>query len=180
MNHELMSRFVSRLTEVNGECVTVESRVHLIESLHQFMQQNRLEKLAISKNVFTPEETQIIAESAEILIDFGTENISHAQALELVSQAEVGISRADGLIAETGSVVLSSRHRGDRLCSTLPEVHIVIGLDCTVYPTAAEFYADLNADLTHTLITGPSRTADIEKKLVLGAHGPRRLIVFGN
>jgi L-lactate utilization protein LutC len=96
----------------------------------------------------------------------------------------VGITAVDFLVARTGSLVLSSASAGGRRFSVLPPLHIaiattdqlVISLDEAMigYQQRREFDRSSYA----TIITGPSRTSDIEKILVLGAHGPKRLAVI--
>ncbi len=101
-----------------------------------------------------------------------------------VREAELGVTGCECLVAQTGSVIVSARAAGGRALSVLPPVHLVWARREQVVP-------DLAAALTllrrrydgHwpsqvSLVTGPSRTSDIEKTLVLGAHGPRRLVVF--
>jgi hypothetical protein len=94
-----------------------------------------------------------------------------------------GFALLDGVIAETASLALSARHRGARRGAFLAETHFALCADECVVPRLADllarFGSDYSARAGHslTLITGPSRTADIEKTLVLGAHGPRRLVL---
>ena len=97
-----------------------------------------------------------------------------------VRQCELGVTGCDCLIAQTGSIVVS----GARTLSVLPPVHLVIAcLDQFVPDLAAavkflrERY-DGRWPRALSVITGPSRTADIEKILVMGAHGPKRLVLY--
>jgi L-lactate dehydrogenase complex protein LldG len=105
-------------------------------------------------------------------------------AVDDVERADVGITLCDALIAQTGSVLLTSRSGGGRALSVLPPHHVVIGRESQLLPDLpAAFerlkttYADDYPSLI-TFITGPSRTSDIERVLVLGAHGPRVLTVL--
>jgi L-lactate dehydrogenase complex protein LldG len=97
--------------------------------------------------------------------------------------SQATITACEALVAQTGSVLVSAAC-GGRGASVVAPVHIVIA-------TVDELVPDLDAALASALergivsvnsylclITGSSRTADIEKILVMGAHGPRRLIVF--
>jgi L-lactate dehydrogenase complex protein LldG len=97
--------------------------------------------------------------------------------------SQATITRCEALVAQTGSVLVSAAC-GGRGASVVAPVHIVIA-------TIDQLVPDLNVALAGVqergivsqnsylcLITGSSRTADIEKILVMGAHGPRRLIVF--
>lgn len=99
-----------------------------------------------------------------------------------VATADAGVTFAQWGIAETGTVVLDERSMRARRASLLPPLHIVVlpqsCLLATLDDLLAQFgpgHADLPSALT--LITGPSRTADIELQLVVGVHGPRELLV---
>lgn len=97
------------------------------------------------------------------------------------SQAAVTLARA--LVAESGSVLVSTAC-GGRAASVATPVHIVLAETRQVVPdlstalAAIRQHGELFAHSSFSLITGSSRTADIEKILVLGAHGPRRLVVL--
>ena len=101
-----------------------------------------------------------------------------------LEQCDVGISECDALVAQTGTVVVTSRSAGGRALSCLPPHHVVIArreqlvadLPAAFLLIARKHGADYPSMIS--FITGPSRTADIERTLVLGAHGPRRLTIF--
>jgi L-lactate dehydrogenase complex protein LldG len=100
-----------------------------------------------------------------------------------VQEGEKGFTLADGIIAETGSIILSGSRLGGRRAAILAETHFVLVAENAVFDTLGDFLR-LPTHPWHrrtghalTLITGPSRTADIEKTLVMGAHGPRKLVV---
>ncbi|MGH7455884.1 MAG: LutC/YkgG family protein, partial [bacterium] len=93
----------------------------------------------------------------------------------------VGITAVDFLVARTGSLVLSSATAGGRRLSVLPPLHIAIATTDQLVISLDEAMAgyqkrkECDRSSYATIITGPSRTSDIEKILVLGAHGPKRL-----
>ena len=92
-----------------------------------------------------------------------------------------GLTTADFLIARTGSIVLNSLIHGGRRLSVLPPIHIVVAkTNQIIFSLDGIFSKDFtSSNWSHaTIISGPSRTSDIEKQLVLGAHGPKRLIVI--
>ena len=101
-----------------------------------------------------------------------------------LEQCDAGISACDALVAQTGSVLVTSRSAGGRALSVLPPHHVVLARREQLVPdlTAAlqrakEAYApDFPSFIG--FITGPSRTGDIERILVLGAHGPKKLTVL--
>ncbi len=92
------------------------------------------------------------------------------------------VTLAEALIAQTGSIMVSSA-AGGRGASIVPPCHIVFATRDQLVPDIETALAEAERrSLTRNsflgLITGSSRTADIEKILVLGAHGPRRLVVI--
>lgn len=100
------------------------------------------------------------------------------------TQAEVGLTLCEALVARNGSIMVSSAQAAGRRLNIYPEVHIVLAYTSQLVPDLKEAFALIkqkyNGDVPSMIsnITGPSRTADIEKMLVLGAHGPKELFVF--
>ncbi len=90
------------------------------------------------------------------------------------------IEQVDGAIAETGSVICSSSNGRVVQSSLLPAHHIAIVKSDTIYETLDEYFAGLNGTppTNITLITGPSRTADIELTLTIGVHGPEQVSII--
>jgi len=101
-----------------------------------------------------------------------------------LEKVDAGISECDALVAQTGSVVLTARSAGGRALSVLPPHHVVIATIDQLLPDLPAAYAMLgskyaaNLPSMMTVITGPSRTGDIERTIVLGAHGPKQLTVI--
>jgi L-lactate dehydrogenase complex protein LldG len=98
---------------------------------------------------------------------------------------EVGVSHALGGVAETGTLVLASGADNPTTINFLPEHHIVVveakdvsGDLETVLARVRKSYGKGNMPRTLNLITGPSRSGDIEQKIILGAHGPRALHII--
>ncbi len=108
-------------------------------------------------------------------------------ALDLLSGASRGedanaVSRAFGGIAESGTLALVSGSDNPTTLNFLPDTHIVVlaaddicGDYETVFDRMRQAYGQGQMPRTLNFITGPSRSADIEQTLILGAHGPRRL-----
>lgn len=101
-----------------------------------------------------------------------------------LERCDAGITECDALVSQTGSVVLTSRSGGGRALSVLPPHHVVVARRSQLLPDLPaafrlleKLYGDRYPSMM-TFITGPSRTGDIERILVLGAHGPKRLTIL--
>ena len=101
-----------------------------------------------------------------------------------LATADAAITTCEALVARTGSIIMSSAQRSGRTTSVYAEIHVCIAFtDQLVYDVRdglqliKERYAGRMPSLI-TFATGPSRTADIEKTLVVGVHGPREVYVF--
>jgi L-lactate dehydrogenase complex protein LldG len=95
--------------------------------------------------------------------------------------ADIGISGVEFGIAESGSVFQDAYTIESRLVSTLPPVHVVFLNSSSIVPGIEDALNILSATYDHgyiSFITGPSRTADIERVLTVGVHGPSRLIII--
>ena len=97
----------------------------------------------------------------------------------LAARADIGITGVDYAVAETGTCVLIARSGVSRLVSLLPPVHIAVVQRGQVLPSLDELFALRRQEFMDgtlrsymSLITGPSRSADIESTLVTGMHGP--------
>jgi L-lactate dehydrogenase complex protein LldG len=84
------------------------------------------------------------------------------------------VSEAIYGLADTGSVVLAASSDEPRARSLLPDVHVTLLREDLILPGLDELFAALGDDLPSALaiVTGPSRSADIEQKLAVGVHGP--------
>ena len=97
---------------------------------------------------------------------------------------DAGITACESLVAQTGSILVSSATCGGRALSILPHVHVVVATVDQVVATLGEAIQAIRERHAGRMpsmlsfITGPSRTGDIERILVLGAHGPKELIVI--
>jgi len=85
-----------------------------------------------------------------------------------------GQSRALYGLADTGSVVLAASPEEPRAASLLPEVHVSLLAEDRILPRLEALFEVLGGELPSALaiVTGPSRSADIEQKLAVGVHGP--------
>ena len=117
-------------------------------------------------------------------VSVGKLEVSRSTVKTDLEKVSAGITGCDALIAQTGSVLLTAKSGGGRALSVLPVHHVVVATYSQLVPDLPAAFELLekkyapNFPSFMTFITGPSRTGDIERVLVLGAHGPRKLTVI--
>jgi len=100
-----------------------------------------------------------------------------------LERCDAGITECDALVAQTGSVLVTSKSAGGRALSVLPPHHVVLARREQLVADLPAAFALLERKYRDAypsfigFITGPSRTGDIERILVLGAHGPKKLTI---
>ena len=123
---------------------------------------------------------------ASALVTAGLERFDHLvpdegrrEHLLSYRSLQVGVTGAEAGLAESGSVVLRHGVGRPRLASLIPEIHIVLLEMSTLSRTLARWARENPASARETtnlvIVTGPSRTGDIEQTLNLGVHGPRHV-----
>ncbi len=98
---------------------------------------------------------------------------------ESATGAKIGISEVEWAISNTGTLVTDAGPVERRLVSSLPVIHVAIVPTGAIQPDMSSVFAKFNPAQSGyiSMITGPSRTADIERVLTIGVHGPSRLII---
>ncbi|MBC8045932.1 MAG: LUD domain-containing protein [Fimbriimonadaceae bacterium] len=162
--------FAQELKNVNGEFIYCENEKECVENIKELVMQNGWE------NVFCFEERLKQLFDKHQFINYETKKD--------ITEADAGIIMCEALVARTGSILLSSKQESGRTLPIYPTYNIVVAstqqlvLDITDAIAVVRKKYDGNMPSMINLATGPSRTADIEKTLVLGAHGPRGVYVF--
>jgi L-lactate dehydrogenase complex protein LldG len=101
-----------------------------------------------------------------------------------IEKADVGITFCEAMVERTGSILVSALQNGGRMIDVFPPVHIVLGYTSaitkdlsTAYKALLQKYEGRIPSMV-SLISGPAKTADIEQKIVKGAHGPEEIFLF--
>ena len=162
--------FQERFTGYSGEVVLCTSSQEAVQRTVSLIQGLGVDTVGLSRHV---PGLDALAKTAGL-------HVMHELPTQVEDVPMVGITAPWGLIAETGSLVIHDNDPGERLWSLVCDVHIAILNHPKVFNDLDELFTDDSAHLSTglCLISGPSRTADIEKKLVLGMHGPRRVIAM--
>jgi L-lactate dehydrogenase complex protein LldG len=162
--------FAEQLMAVAGQFVFCEDEIHLIEQLLTIAEERSWRKIYC----WEPALQQLL----------NTYEFPFFETDKDFEQADAGITLCEALIARNGSVMISNAGAAGRRLSIYPPVHLVIAYTSQLVPDLKDGFKIIkekygaNIPSMISTITGPSRTADIEKTLVLGAHGPKELFVF--
>jgi len=114
----------------------------------------------------------------EILNSLGVELVSPNANKHEMALCDLGITEADYLLPETGTLAMHSSAEKPRAVSLLPRVHLAIVRPEMLRPDMHQVFAEAKDGHYLVFITGPSRTADIELTVTLGVHGPKNLYVW--
>jgi L-lactate dehydrogenase complex protein LldG len=161
------SLFVQNLEKLGGKCLVVPDVAGAGLALGDLLQGKR----AVASNA-PYLRTCGITDLAEVNSGF-----TDREALrEACAAVDVGITSVEYALAETGTLVMLSSAQEARLISLLPPVHVAVFPQSRILGNLDELLAVIpqpaEATSAMVLITGPSRTADIEQILVRGVHGP--------
>lgn len=170
-----LTMLCNRLSELKAELYRCEGLVSLVNGLKELSSQENWTRVALHKGLWMESCAEIFKEALWA---------DEPYAIQDLEQCDLAITHCDAIVAQTGSVLLSSKTTSSRALTILPPIHIVLATkQQIVWDLPAAFDLISTKYNPHypsmiTFITGPSRTADIERTIVLGAHGPRRLIII--
>ncbi len=181
ITQELFADFQQHLVAVGGECYQF---AYLDDAARWIASQPAL----VAKELIVPPQFSTKKPWGKLLPLLETQgiHIREAESPTSVADAPAGLSNADLAIAETGSVLLAENSLHARIVSMLTLTHFVLVRLQDLYPMLDEAGDHLQL-LTRpgpdqrryiSLVTGPSRTADIERTLTIGVQGPKAVYVL--
>jgi L-lactate dehydrogenase complex protein LldG len=164
---------VSSLAEAGQAVAQIAAKLGVtraVRSEHRALEEAGIDEALASVGV---EVTLMMHDEADI-------EGSRARLREVAAEAGMGITGVDYMLAETATAALVSRRGVSRQVGLLPPVHVAVVEASQVVQGMADLLALRQADQMETgdgrwymnLISGPSRTADIEQTIVVGVHGP--------
>jgi L-lactate dehydrogenase complex protein LldG len=165
--------FAENFRRIGGEFFYCESLVQLGTELRAWL----AERLPVGQQFYVWEPA-LQASLTAANVPF------QAAEADFRAQAAAGLTSCEALVARTGSIVVAPATASGRRLSIYPDQHLVLARPSQVVAEIGDALRVVQASYGPqlpsmlSLTTGPSRTADIEKTLVLGAHGPRRLSLF--
>jgi len=167
----LFDTFKTRAEAVSAEVHRVPTRSEAIAFIASFLRTEQGRAVWVAGSLLDGVDRVALADRIP--------GLTFDVTLDAAEASKVGVSQMECAIASTGTLVTDAAPVERRLASALPVIHVA------VVPTGA-IHPDMASALTHihpsqsgyiSMITGPSRTADIERVLTIGVHGPSRLVI---
>ncbi len=166
----LEERFAEAFTKVGGQFVFCENEMEFLENVIILAQENKWKQ-------FYCQEKKITDFMDQIEFPYTREDAKFPEGM-------VAITSCEALVARLGSVIISSKLGSGRKLFVVPTVHIIMAYTSQIVPELKDALLQIKSKYKDHIpsmiaaLTGPSRTADIEKTLVSPAHGPRDIFVF--
>nr|WP_262915669.1 lactate utilization protein [Niabella ginsengisoli] len=169
LNQEIEVEFAERFTALQGRFAFCFDEKHLVKQFNELaVSQGWKAIYCIDHNI-----SELLKGGLGFLNDF-----------ENLAGCDVAITGCEYLVARTGSIVMSAAEKSGRNTSVYAPVHVCIAytnqlvydIKDALEATKEKYGSQLPSLITFA--TGPSRTADIEKTLVVGVHGPKEVYVF--
>jgi L-lactate dehydrogenase complex protein LldG len=162
--------FAKVFSSLKGHFIFCENKEDFPKSLASIIQENKWE------NIFCvePEITAMLEKGG----------ISFLSSEKDFLSTNVGITLCEFLVARTGSIIVSSRQKAGRRLPVYSNIHVTVAYTHQLVYNLKDAFRELKKKYEPgfpsqvTTITGPSQTADIEKTLVNGAHGPKEVFLF--
>lgn len=161
----------------------------VVDQLVEICAENKSQEIALSGAELFAEMNLTSELDARGFTTFVANEKEHEKLVTRLANCGVGMTAADYAIAETGTIVLSSDEPNALLVSLLPPVHIALLRSWQIAASLDEVISKLGEERISrgdpagpsrsiTMITGPSRTSDVELVLSIGVHGPKELHVI--
>jgi L-lactate dehydrogenase complex protein LldG len=174
----MAERFTSELQAISGEVIRCGTMDEAQNRLAELVAQAGWTSIGVMYRQFC---TDVAAKLDEKLIQWPRPNWPATE----MAQLSASVIAAEALLADTGTSLIACPTGEDRLLCYLPPACVIVARLDQLYehlPAAWENVARRAADRElrgeFVFVTGPSRTSDIEKTLILGVHGPKRLVVI--
>ena len=177
---EQASRFQTNLEAVAGEVVFCKDTPEAVERIASLLNETGSRRLAVLDRPLSRAVAERL-EGKELL--FPPSNADEVSA-EVLAAFDAAVAAPELLLCDTGSCLFSAPTTFDRLITYITPLSIVVASRSMLREHLSQAWTELKPRLEtdrtgeFVVVTGPSRTADIEKFLILGVHGPKRLVVF--
>ena len=164
--------FLSELKKLSGVSQRL-SHAGVADALKALVTEQDIQKATVWDTLFLKQ-----LGIADFLSSLGVEFVSPNANKHEMAHCDLGITEADYILPETGTLVLRSSAEKPRAVSLVPRIHLAIVTPSALRADMHQVFAEAKNSHYLVFITGPSRTADIELTVTLGVHGPKNLYVW--
>jgi L-lactate dehydrogenase complex protein LldG len=186
--NELIDRFTAEATAVGAHIHLAANETRCVELIAEICSTAGSAELATSGSDFIARLNLVdrIGPHGLAVFSPAVAPISHEDLIARLALCGAGVTTVDYAIAETGTIVLSNIEKHALLVSLLPPLHLAILRSSQIAASLDEVIQNIGRQKicapaearSVTLITGPSRTSDVELVLSIGVHGPKELHVI--
>jgi len=181
LQSELIGVFRKEIENLSGKCYEASSIVEVTDIIRGIVAENGCRSVVIQGLGVDGEQikTELKRIGVQVL-----ELERCEKPVDVLRTADMAITPGGLLIANTGTLVMTTKSDEERLASCLPRIHVAIIASERIVSKpedAAQYLTDQlqgKSPTSVTFVSGPSRTADIEMKLILGVHGPHQVHVI--
>lgn len=173
----MFDTFRKRAEAVNAEVRRVRGAAEAIALVEELLRSEGVSDTPGSRAVWA--RGSLVAEATSAALATRIPGLTFDVTRDAAAESRVGVSGVEWGLADTGTIVQDATAVALRLVSTLPEIHVALLDAGRILPGLAEVMTRLDPSRAPyiSFITGPSRTADIERVLTIGAHGPSRIVI---
>jgi L-lactate dehydrogenase complex protein LldG len=164
---------LAAIESLSGKTRRIKNQSELRDALNELVQTEHIRKAMLWENQFLRE-----LGIASLLSELDVELVSLQADKHVLAQCDLGVTGADAVLPQTGTLALRATPSQAEVVSLLPRVHLAIIRPNDLCADLHEMLARIKHDSHAVLITGSSRTTDIEKTLALGVHGPKVFYVW--
>jgi L-lactate dehydrogenase complex protein LldG len=174
---DLARTFGGKVVEAGGEVLHATDHADAQRQLLEFLNAETDGTLVYNPEGFAAEFFSDLAAERALAPSAASSPDSWIATCE---RAAAGVTGVDAAFAQTGTVILSSGSTSSRLVSLLPPIHIAVVYTDQILSDIIEWVGQgFSAEAANTvLVSGPSKSADIEQTLTIGVHGPKRFVVL--
>ncbi len=180
---EQAARFGKNLEAVAGEVVPCNDTAEAVQKIGKLLDEIGCRRLAVLDRPLSRQVAEQLEKKGGKENVFAPPNAADASP-ETLAAVDAGIVSPELLLSDTGSCLFYAPTAFDRLTTYITPLSIVVASRSMLRENLPQAWTELKSRLEtaqtgeFVIVTGPSRTADIEKILILGVHGPKRLVVF--
>ncbi len=173
----MLEEFRARAEAVSAEVHRVGERAEALAVVRELLRREGVANEPGARAVWAA--GPLVAAADRDSLAAGVPGLTFDVTRAAAAESRVGVSEMEWGLADTGTIVQDATDPALRLVSTLPEIHVALLPAGRILPGLADVVPHLRPGRAPyiSFITGPSRTADIERVLTIGVHGPSRLVV---